>query len=425
MVKPGDDFDDLGEDGPSGPLLPPEDRLWRHPSELSRSAGVIPPGEELPAEQLLDARRRWLSNTPSRAGAGAAGLVGAVLAAGVVLIGVHLTAWLTPGKSHSPLAAGLTSRVGTTTTIPSVAAGGLAGFIGSVNRAIVKVRAAFGSDPVISNGIVLSQNGYVLVSSAAVAGATGVSVMVSEKEEFPAKIVGIDKPTGLAVLHVSANDMSWLAFSTSRQLPVRSFLLSAWKQPSFKMQLVNLSASPKTTSIGSGPALMQLCPRSLHLDKAPDGAALIDSTGEVIGFVTGHKDGHAIAAPGWLAVRVAGDLIADGHVRHGWLGIVGETTRLSSHVVQRIEKTTPGIVGGSSGDGGAAVRILSVRPGGAAAKAGLHSGDVIEAVDGEAVHNMASLQALLYLMTPSSSVDIEVVRGNELSEMSVRLQAAA
>ena len=92
MVEPGDDFDDVHEDEAAGPLLPPDDRLWRHPSELGQN------GQQVSAE-ALSARRSWMASTPSRAGAWSAGIVGAVLATGVVLVGGHLTHLLSPAPA--------------------------------------------------------------------------------------------------------------------------------------------------------------------------------------------------------------------------------------------------------------------------------------------------------------------------------------
>ena len=83
MVEPADDFDDarddVSDDDWGAPLLPPDDRLWRHPSELGSNAMPI-------SAEALSARRSWMASTPSRAGAWSAGIVGALLATGVVLI---------------------------------------------------------------------------------------------------------------------------------------------------------------------------------------------------------------------------------------------------------------------------------------------------------------------------------------------------
>lgn len=416
MVQPGDNFDDLGDDEPFSPLLPPEDRLWRHPSELSGAIG------EPPIEQVMAARSRWLDNTPSRAGAGAAGLVGAVLAAGVVLVGVHLTSWLTPHPKTAAVGAQLDYT--TPSTLPPIKAVGLAGFFNSLNAAIVKVRAVVGPDPVLSDGVVISQNGYVLVAARSIAGAMSVSVLLSDGEELPATVVGTDRSTGLAVLRIPEPNLTWLSFSPSSRSPVGSFLVSAWKSRKLAMELVSLSRAPSAASIDGGPLLLERCPASLHLGRAPDGAAIFDSAGQVIGFVTAHADGHALAIPGWLAVRVADALIAVGHVAHGWLGIVGRTTALSGNVLQSIRSLQPGVVASGSSLSSHGVRVMSVSANSAAARAGLREGDVIEAVDGRPVPSMGALRAVLYLMSPGSSVNLEVVRGNRLTDMSVRLQAA-
>ncbi len=420
MVEPGDDFEELGEDEPSGPLLPPDDRLWRHPSELFAT------GDRPFSNQVLAARRQWLAATPSRAGAGAAGLVGALLAAGVVLVGVHLTSWLTPQHHARPtsVSAGLYAAP-TETTLPSVSAVGLAGFFDSLNAAIVKVRAVVGARQVMSDGVVISQSGDILVAARSIAGALSVSVMLSDGEELPASLLGSDSATGIAVLKIPEGNLSWLAFSTNHATPVNSFLVTAWKRQRLAMQLVSLVKRPARTGLDGGPSLLELCPGSLRLGRAPNGAALFDSSGQVIGFVTGHAGHRAVAVPGWLAIRVASQLVSNGHVSHGWLGIVGETTELSRKVLSAVESSSPGVLGSGHGLYRHGVRVLSVTSGSGAAAAGLRPGDVIEAVDGQPVPSMSDLQAALYLMSPSSSVDLEVVRGNRLSDVSVRLQAAA
>ncbi|MGH9298924.1 MAG: hypothetical protein ACRDZT_03310, partial [Acidimicrobiales bacterium] len=116
-------------------MLPPEDRIWRHPSELAVNASP-------PMEQTLAARRRWMLSTPTRAGAWSAGMVGALLATGVVLVGTHMTGWLTQNRSSLlPPASSAQSPAVTLTSVaaPEWSASGIGTLVTTVTAAIVRV----------------------------------------------------------------------------------------------------------------------------------------------------------------------------------------------------------------------------------------------------------------------------------------------
>ena len=97
-----------------------------------------------------------------------------------------------------------------------------------------------------------------------------------------------------------------------------------------------------------------------------------------------------MATPGWLADVVSGDLISDGRVVHGWLGITGETVPISPTET--------------------AVKVVSVDPGGAAAKAGVKPGDIIEAVNGERRSRCRTWWRALYSLPPNRSVKLDLDR---------------
>lgn len=423
MVEPGENFDDRHDEEPFRPLLPADDRLWRHPSEMGPSV------EALSSDEVLAARHRWLTTTPSRAGAGAGALVGALLATGVVLIGIHLSSWLTP--DHGVRIATQTDAELPTTTAPAVHSQGLTPVIDTVNAALVQVRAFRTGKWTLGDGVIISPNGFVLAPSSMIEGASSVSIVRSDGEELIARVIGADAPTGLSVLHFDeGSPLPYVHFATTRSASLGALMLLAWRSPSVSdVSLASMETLPDVTSISNGPALLDVCPPSLKLSTAPDGALILDGSGRVLGIVTAHRGSQAIAAPGWLAARIADDLMTDGHVTHGWLGIEG----VSTHVAVDGALSRPSSVSssairennltGNPADNG--VRVVDVMPNSAAAHAGLHQGDVIAAVDNEPVSTMAGLQAVLYLMSPATQVKLEVVRGGQVSEVSTRLQAAA
>jgi S1-C subfamily serine protease len=102
---------------------------------------------------------------------------------------------------------------------------------------------------------------------------------------------------------------------------------------------------------------------------------------------------------------VSGDLINGGRVVHGWLGITGVTAQLSASQT--------------------AVKVLSVIPGGAAAKAGVKRGDLIEAVNGEPTRTMSDMVADLYSLAPQQAVVLNVNRRGRTWDAETRLTAAA
>jgi S1-C subfamily serine protease len=427
VVEQPRDFDDWRDEEPRRPLLPREDRLWRHPSEV---------GSEILSErqrEVIVARRRWLASTPTRAGAGTAGVVGALLATGVVLVGTHLSSWLTPpAASSSVKSSGLRMAAladVTTTSAATIVGTALTGEVASIEAAVVRVVAVGDHGSMQADGVLVSPRGYVVVPASAVAGARSVSVMRSDGEELIATVAGRDPETGIAVLHVDESGLPSLATSQARLLPVPSLMLVASWTSRIGVAVAPMRSSPEMTSVGAGPALLETCPSSLRLGSAPDGSVILDSEGHVVGMVVMHRDQRAIATPGWVIRRIAGLLASRGRVIHGWLGIEGSGTRvlLAARPPREVRARTHATHAllASEARSIAGVRVVRVDPKSAAALAGLRRGDVIESVNGHPVTSMASLQAVLYLMAPASTVRLELVRGGKLAEVDARLLPAA
>ncbi len=421
MVEPGSEFEDSHDEEPQGPLLPPEDRLWRHPSELSTASTPSP-------EQTLIARRRWMASTPSRAGAGAAGVVGAILAAGVVLIGTHLTTWLTAthsspatGSSQSILAAVQTTS---TTVAEPVSVVGLTAVLNAVSGSLVKIKAIRSSGVAAGDGVVVSPKGYIVAPAGLVSDASSISVIRADGEELVATLTGTDPSTGLAVLRVDERGLPALRFAKLSAPPNGSLvLIGVWRGRAASIKLAQSGGPEQNAEIGRGPAVLVRCPASLGLSRAPKGAVVVNGKGAIVAFVTAHRDHAALAATGWLAGHVTEDLISTGQVDHGWLGIVGTSTRFDSSTMGPEKHLGPGVTPPQHRRLG--VKVVAVQSDSAAAKAGLRAGDVIADVNGRAVSSMAGLEADLYLMKPASTVKLSVVRGDHLSTVNARLQPAA
>ena len=427
VVEHGDDFDDPHDELSPGPLLPAEDRLWRHPSELGGQSSPI-------VVEALAARRRWLASTPSSVGAWSAGIVGAVLATGVVLAGVYLTHWLspapgaaahtslmTPNSAPGTLQQGSTSTVVTTATDPVTRTTTTTSTSTSVAWSTIPLErpaeltatkmavvdaVRFGRD-VRGAGVVVRSSGMVLVPASLVRGASGITV-VFEGQELVGTPVGSDAGTGLALLRVSPPAGLPVAhLASGRHATVGSLVAVVWLEHNVIHACLGDIAAVNTQLASAGaPPLLESVQTFAPLPATSTGAAVIDGTGSLIGFVTGIRGSSAVTTPSWLAGIVAGDLIATGRVSHGWLGISGVPVSVTA---------------GSGAVQG--VKVLKVSAGGAAAKAGVKPGDVIDAVNGTAVTSMPDVLGVLYSMPPNSPVTLGVIREGHFFRAHGRLAA--
>jgi S1-C subfamily serine protease len=415
VVESADDFDDASEESWPSPLLPPEDRLWRHPSELGEHA--IPVSAE-----ALSARRSWMAASPSRAGAWSAGIVGALLATGVVLIGGHLTHLLSPSSARSPSLSVSSNIVGSHTKDPpekasstlaatttTVSSGPMPDLYDLAVRIAPAMPMVFVDHKLSGVGIVVSSKGYVLVPAALVTNTDVDDIgLFVDGQQLPATLVGTDPGTGLAVVRVHAmSTLTSVSFVRDTAIGYGSFVALVWVDGAgthacwgtVSSLAVNLPTS------GSSPALLESLDTLAPPGGVATGGVIVDGAGRLIGMVTGSTGNALIATPGWLAAIVSGDIISDGRVVHGWLGITGETAQLSPTET--------------------AVKVLSVSPGGAAAKAGVKKGDLIEAVNGEPTTTMVDMAAALYSLPPDRAVTLNLDRHGRDFESRARLTAAA
>jgi len=405
------EFDDVFDEDERGRLLPPEDRIWRHPSELNVDADPI-------AAEALAAREAWMSHTPSRAGAWSAGLVGAMLATGVVLAGVHLSSWL--GDTTHPSYPTADRIVMTTTTLSSASYVSTVVATGLTFVAVSRSQSgkAFGDGVIIGN-VGDPARTMIVVPSGLVAGATSIEVTSYDRQVFAGELVGSDPGTGLAVISIFDSDsLHQLAYSSNSALQPGEWIKAEWATPNGDpLVLGGLKSIGEASSAGgASELLLSVVLQMPSLSSAPAGMVFVNSEGQLLGIVTDRKGNRVTDVPAPLAELVGMDIAQNGHFVHGWLGISA--------------KSYPGDVTETSGQppgtaSAAGVRVVSVPHNSSGAVAGLQPGDVIAAVDGHAVHSMRDLAAELYVLPPKSAVQLTVDRGSTVRTVKATLQPAA
>ncbi|MGI8663993.1 MAG: S1C family serine protease [Acidimicrobiales bacterium] len=388
--------DDGEEDAPSfGPPLPPDDRLWRHPSELTLAA-TSPQARRAAAP----------ANGPRVLGiAVVSGLLGAVLTVGVVAVTVGLgTQTERPGVEK--VASGSLNASLVSQSVPADSGAVVAKKL----RASV-VRIAAGTARVIGSAVVLRDDGYLLTEAGLLAGATTATVTI-EGEELAATVLGTDPLTDVAVLRV-ARQLTPATLDDGRgpAMGERSFIAAAKAVGEPAMTAGVISALDRKVTAADGTVLHGMVQTDAPIDATALGGALTDEHGVVVALVTGPPSSTGgYAVPIATAVSIADDIVANGHARHVWLGVEGADLDASS-------ASSLAIAGGAS--------ITKVANGSPAAAAGLQDGDVITAVGTSPVTSMSDLVVGLRAHNPGETIDLEYWRGTEMHHCTATLAERA
>ena len=374
-------MDDEADDavGRTGPPLPPDDRLWRHPSELGSAPGAAP----VRATAVVGRSSVWPV-------AVAAGLIGAALS-GSLLAAL--------GSFSSRDANLVVEKVAVTPVVSSPMLGGDRGVTALADRVsptIVRVVVHGPADVHTASGVIMRTDGLVLTSAAEVADGRSLVVELHDGRRHDASVVGLDLPTDVAVLQIDAHDLPVAVMGSSATLepgiPTVAFGCPHGTDAMPRLATGVVSALDRRVD-APGSVLHGMIQTDAPIEGAAAGGPLIDATGAVIGItasITGEA-GFGYATPIDLVARVARQLIASGHAVHGWMGVEGADLPLAEAEAMRV-------------DGGA--RVRQVAQGGPAELAGLASGDVITEVSGQPVASSSDLVVALRHHDPGDTVTV-------------------
>ena len=269
----------------------------------------------------------------------------------------------------------------------------------------------------LGSGVIVSPNGYILTNNHVVEGATTVKVLLSDHREFTAKIVGTDPQSDVAVIKIEAkNDLPVLPLSDSSKAEVGDICL-AIGNPFGIGQTVTMGII-SATSRNLGGAIENyedFIQTDAAINPGNSGGALINARGELIGINTailsgsGANAGVGFAIPINMARNVMDQIMKSGKVTRGYMGAM----------LQNVDPNLAKAFGLPAGSGGAA--IASVDAGTPADKAGLKSGDVVTALNGENVTDMAQLRLKIATFAPGTTVHLRAYRDGKPQEVAVTL----
>jgi S1-C subfamily serine protease len=395
-MSPDDDGDELD---PPRPLLPPDDRLWRHPSEL-RAHG--------PAATALAERPGHGRGIPW-AVVLVAGLSGAVLAAGVLAV----TGVISPRVVERQVV----EKVAVTPVVSTPMLqddGGVEAVARRLSPAIVRLDVEQRDRIATGSGVIFRDDGMVLTSAHVVAGAREVAVQLADGRDLRGRVVGRDGVTDVAVIDIDGDDLPVAVLGSAQGLQVGAPAVAIGSPlglrggPSVTTGVI--SALDRTIEPPEGDPLHGMLQTDAPIAPGSSGGALVDTSGAVVGIVTavaGDAGGRfGFATPIDLAHRVAVQLLEGGRARHGWLGVQGSDL-------------TPAEAAALGVDRGAVVR--HVDRDGPAAAAGIGRDDVITRVDDEEVDSMPDLVVEMRERDPGDEVTIGYWRDGEAGETRVEV----
>jgi serine protease Do len=265
----------------------------------------------------------------------------------------------------------------------------------------------------LGSGFIISNDGYILTNAHVVDGANVVTVKLTDKREFRAKVVGTDKQSDVAVLKISASNLPTVKVGDPNQSKVGQWVVAIGSPYGFDNTVTSGIISAKARSLPNE-NYTPFIQTDVPVNPGNSGGPLFNLQGQVIGInsmiysQTGGFQGLSFAIPIDEAMRVKDELVKTGHVSRGRLGVA----------VQGVNQTLADSFGLQKPAG---ALVSSVDPGGPAAKAGLQAGDVILAVNGTAVNDSTDLPAQIASMKPGSKATLDVWRDKSKKQVTVTL----
>jgi len=264
------------------------------------------------------------------------------------------------------------------------------------------------------SGVIITPDGYILTNSHVVRSAHTIEVRLQDGRTFPARLVGDDPYSDLAVIRAPEGGLPLAELGDSSHLRVGQLVVAVGNPLGFQATVTAgvISALGRTLRAETGRLIENVIQTDAALNPGNSGGPLADSRGAVIGIntaVIAGSQGICFAIPANTAQWVASQLIRDGRVRRAYLGIQAQVIPLDRRVAvaYRIDAAT-------------AVRISEVRPDTASAQAGLRVGDLIVRIGDAPVATLDDLMLALGQRAIGESVPVQILRGAERIAVEVR-----
>src|SRR6202012_5636923 len=267
----------------------------------------------------------------------------------------------------------------------------------------------------VGSGFVVSADGYVLTNAHVVADASEVTVTLTDRREFAAKVIGIDKASDVALIKIAATGLPTVRFGDPSKLRPGQWAIAIGSPFGFENSVTAgvISALGRPLTDGSQTGYVTFIQTDAAVNPGNSGGPLFNTDGEVIGINsqiysrTGGYMGVSFAIPIDLALNVKDQLQKNGKVVRSRIGVAVQDVR--QQLALSFGLTTPRGALISSGD-----------PTGPGEKAGLKAGDVITSVNGRNIDHSYDLPAIISQLPPGTSAKLGIWRDRKATDVTVK-----
>ena len=265
----------------------------------------------------------------------------------------------------------------------------------------------------VGSGFIVSSDGYILTNAHVVRDAEEVTVKLIDKREYKAKVVGSDPQTDVAVLKIDAADLPTVKLGNSTDIDVGEWVVAIGSPFGFENSVTAGIVSAKGRALPDG-TYVPFIQTDVAVNPGNSGGPLFNLKGEVVGINsqiysrTGGYQGLSFAIPIDLASKIQDQLVKNGKVTRGRIGVT----------IQEVNQSLAKSFGLEKPEG---ALVSSVDPEGPAAKAGIETGDVILKIDGATIGRTMDLSSRVAEIEPGASTRLEVWRKGAVRGITVKV----
>ncbi|MEO8935815.1 MAG: Do family serine endopeptidase, partial [Burkholderiaceae bacterium] len=265
----------------------------------------------------------------------------------------------------------------------------------------------------LGSGFIVSPDGYIMTNAHVVDGATEVTVKLTDRREFKAKVIGSDKKSDIAVIKIDAKNLPVVSVGSADRVAVGEWVVAIGSPFGFDNTVTAGIVSAKARSLPSD-NFTPFIQTDVPVNPGNSGGPLFNLNGEVVGInsqifsESGGFQGISFAIPIDIAINVKDQLIAHGKVTRARIGVTIQDVNQQLANSFKLPRPMGALVSDVDADG-------------PAAKAGLKSGDVITKLDGREIDRSADLPARVATLKPGSTTHLEVYRNGKPVDIAVSL----
>lgn len=296
-----------------------------------------------------------------------------------------------------------------------------------VTPAVVHIRTESG----LGSGVIIATDGYIATNNHVIDNAQSITVILPDRREFEAKLIGRDPNTDLAMLKINADKLPIVKLGNSDEVLVGEWVLAVGYPFSLSTTATAGIVSAKGRNIGiieasqrqaaeqGSSAIESFIQTDAAINPGNSGGALVNTRGELIGInaaiasMTGSYAGYAFAIPVNLAKKILEDFKEFGEVRRGILGVNFPSPSIEDQFLKE-QGIKPGTVNG--------VFITDIQPGSAAALAGLKAGDIIRKIDGQQIYSSSEFSERIARRRPGDEVKLTYLRDGKERNTTAKLK---